>query len=143
MSALSKVPVERPQTAFAFGSSLRGQAEGVGALYRRAFALYSEYFPKFLKLSLIAHIPVIVVSILMSGLFIAERFAPKTGALHIAILCGMVVVALLQIFSYFVSTAVISGVTAIIVVQLSVAPLRPCTFARGDCCSPQTLASVR
>ena len=125
MSALSKVPAERPQTAFAFGSSLRGQAEGVGALYRRAFALYSEYFPKFLKLSFLAHIPVIVVSILMSGLFIAERFSPKTGPLHIAILCGTVVVALLQILSYFISTAVISGVTAIIVVQLSVAPLRP------------------
>jgi hypothetical protein len=125
MSALSKVPTERPQTAFAFGSSLRGQAEGVGALYRRAFSLYSEYFPKFLKLSFLAHIPVIVVSILMSALFIADRYLPKTGAVHIAVICGMVVVALLQILSYFVSTAVISGVTAIIVVQLSVAPLRP------------------
>ena len=125
MGALSKIPAERPQTAFAFGSSLRGQAEGVGALYRRAFSLYSEYFPKFLKLSVLAHITVIVVSILMSGLFIADRYSPKTGALHISILCGMVAVALLQIFSYFISTAVISGVTAIIVVQLSVAPLRP------------------
>jgi len=125
MSALSKVPTERPQTAFAFASSLHGHAEGVGALYRRAFALYSEYFPKFLKLSFLAHIPVIVVSVLMSGLFIADKYLPKTGAVHIAVICGMVVVALLQILSYFVSTAVISGVTAIIVVQLSVAPLRP------------------
>jgi serine/threonine protein kinase len=125
MSALSKVPTERPPTAFAFASSLRGQAEGVGALYRRAFALYSEYFPKFLKLSFLAHIPVIVVSILMSALFIADKYLPKTGPKHIVLLCGIVVVALLQILSYFVSTAVISGVTAIIVVQLSAAPLRP------------------
>src|SRR5687768_18299143 len=29
MSALSKNPAERPATAFAFGSSLRGQSEGV------------------------------------------------------------------------------------------------------------------
>src|SRR5262249_11439931 len=51
MSALSKNPAERPPTAFALASALRGQSEGIGALYRRAFALYSEYFPKFLKLS--------------------------------------------------------------------------------------------
>src|SRR5829696_9738192 len=65
MAALSKNPAERPQTAFAFGSALRAQSEGVGALYRRAFSLYSEYFPKFIKLSLLAHVPVIVSSILL------------------------------------------------------------------------------
>ena len=58
MTALAKQPEDRPQTAAAFASSLRAQAEGIGSLYRRAFALYSEYFPKFLKLSLIAHLPV-------------------------------------------------------------------------------------
>jgi serine/threonine protein kinase len=126
MSALSKTASERPQTAFAFASSLRGNSEGVGALYRRAFSLYSEYFPKFLKLSFLAHIPVIVVAILMSGLFVVERYVPKgMGWPKIAFLCAMVIVALLQIAAYFVTTAVISGVTAIIVVQLSVAPLRP------------------
>jgi serine/threonine protein kinase len=126
MSALSKTASERPQTAFAFASSLRGNAEGVGALYRRAFSLYSEYFPKFLKLSFLAHIPVIVVAILMSGLFITEQYVPSgLGWQRIVFLCAMAIVALLQIASYFVSTAIISGVTAIIVVQLSVAPLRP------------------
>ena len=67
MSALAKNPSERPQTAQAFANSLRANADGLGALYRRAFALYSEYFPKFLKLSLIAHIPVIVFTLLMVG----------------------------------------------------------------------------
>ena len=126
MSALSKVPSERPPTAFAFASSLRGQAEGVGALYRRAFSLYSEYFPKFLKLSVLAHIPVIIVTILMTGMLIAERYiGGGSGWQKIAYICGLVIVALLQIAAFFVSTAIISGVTAIIVVQLSVAPLRP------------------
>jgi hypothetical protein len=126
MSALSKVPSERPPTAFAFASSLRGNAEGVGALYRRAFSLYSEYFPKFLKLSVLAHIPVIVASILMTGMFIAERYIGRgSGWQNVAFICGLIIVGLLQIASYFVSTAIISGVTAIIVVQLSVAPLRP------------------
>jgi len=125
MSALSKSPVERPQTAFAFASSLKGQAEGIGALYRRAFSLYSEYFPKFLKLSFIAHIPAIIATALMSGLLIAGKFTPQTGTAHIALMCAELLVVLLQAISYFISTAVISGVTSIIVVQLSVAPLRP------------------
>src|SRR4029453_11232857 len=73
MSALQKNPADRPQTAFAFGSSLRGHAEGIGALYRRAFSLYVNYFTKFLKLSFIAHVPVIVAAILMSGLFLAQK----------------------------------------------------------------------
>jgi serine/threonine protein kinase len=37
MSALAKNPGERPQTAFAFGSALRAQSEGVGTLYQAQF----------------------------------------------------------------------------------------------------------
>src|SRR5689334_11305852 len=85
MSALAKEPAKRPATAFAFASTLRGQAEGIGALYRRAFALYSEYFPKFVKLSFIAHVPVIITSILMSALLVTDHFAhPHTIAAKIA-----------------------------------------------------------
>ncbi len=68
MSALAKDPADRPQTAAAFASSLRAQAEGIGSLYRRALTLYSEHFPKFFKLSVIAHIPVILLT------FAADRF---------------------------------------------------------------------
>ena len=127
MSALSKNPGERPQTAFAFGSALRGHSEGVGALYRRAFSLYSEYFPKFLKLSLIAHAPVIVTNILLIGMFIVDRYWGRGGGMaqKIAITSALVIVGLLQIVAYTVAGAVISGVTAIIITQLSVAPLRP------------------
>ncbi|HEY8223817.1 MAG TPA: serine/threonine-protein kinase [Pyrinomonadaceae bacterium] len=126
MSALQKDPAERPQTAFAFASSLRGHAEGIGALYRRAFSLYVNYFTKFVKLSFIAHIPVIVAAILMSGLFLADKWlSPPTKGQKIAIVCAMVIVGLFQIVAYFVSAATISGVTAIIVTQLSAAPLRP------------------
>ena len=126
MSALSKSADERPQTAFAFASSLKGQAEGIGALYRRAFALYSEYFPKFLKLSFFAHIPVILVNALMTVMVIVERTVPRTGTVSkVAFITAMILVGLLQVVAYFLTSAVISGITAIIVVQLSVAPLRP------------------
>jgi serine/threonine protein kinase len=126
MSALAKDPADRPQTAQAFSNSLRANANSLGSLYRRAFALYSEYFPKFLKLSLIAHIPVIVFTLLMVAWELVNRFAPAKGkGAKIAMACILGVVALLQIASYFLAASAISGMTAIIVAQLSVAPLRP------------------
>ena len=126
MNALAKQPEDRPQTAAAFASSLRAQAEGVGALYRRAFALYSEYFPKFLKLSLIAHLPVFFTTLLLIVFELAEDAQPSgLGAVRVLLICGMVIAGLLQIAAYFVAAAAISGMTAVIVTQLSLAPLRP------------------
>ena len=126
MSALNKDPDKRPQTAFAFGSSLKAQSEGIGPLYRRAFTLYADYFGKFVKLSFIAHIPVIISVILISALFIAEKlFPPANTTQKIVFGCAMAIVGLFQIVAYFVCAATISGVTAIIVTQLSAAPLRP------------------
>jgi serine/threonine protein kinase len=126
MSALAKNPAERPQTAFAFGSAMRAQSEGVGALYRRAFALYSEYFPKFLKLSLIAHVPMIVATILLIGAFIWYKYWPPVGTLHtVAVYTSLVVLSLSKFVATTISAGVISGVTAIIITQLTAAPLRP------------------
>jgi serine/threonine protein kinase len=127
MSALSKNPAERPPTAFAFASTLRGQSEGVGALYRRAFSLYSEYFPQFLKLSLIAHAPVIFTHLLLIGLFVIDKYWARGGGMaqKVVMVTAFVIVGLLQIVSYMISGAVISGVTAVIITQLSAAPLRP------------------
>jgi hypothetical protein len=105
---------------------LRGQSEGIGALYRRAFSLYSEYFPKFLKLSFLAHIPVIVTTLLLIGISIAEELMPARGTTQkIVVICAMVFVGLLQFVALTVAGAVISGVTAVIITQLSAAPLRP------------------
>ena len=126
MSALSKNPAERPPTAFALASTLRGESEGIGALYRRAFSLYSEYFPKFLKLSLLAHIPVLVSTLLLIGIFVATKVLPAGGtAQKILLVCATVLVGLFQFVALTVAGAVISGVTAVIITQLSAAPLRP------------------
>ena len=126
MSALSKNPSERPQTAFAFGSSLRAQSEGVGALYRRAFALYSEYFPKFIKLSLIAHVPMIITSLLLIGAFLWYKHSPPVGILNKVLMGSLIgILSLLKFVATTISAGVISGVTAILITQLTVAPLRP------------------
>ena len=126
MSALSKNPAERPATAFALASALRGQSEGIGALYRRAFSLYSEYFPKFVKLSFLAHIPVIVTTLLLMGVFVVTEVMPRGGTTQkVLLVCATVIIGLLQFVALTVAGAVISGVTAVIITQLSAAPLRP------------------
>ena len=90
MAALAKDPADRPQTALAFADSLRAQATSIGSLYRRAFALYSEYFPKFLKLSLTAHIPFIITTLLLIVLQLAEEAQPRGwGATRIAIVVAI------------------------------------------------------
>ncbi len=126
MTALSKNPEDRPQTAAAFASSLRAQAEGIGSLYRRAFSLYSEYFPKFLKLSLIAHVPVFFTTLLLIALELAEDAQPQgLGIVRVLLICGIVIAGLLHVAANFVTAATISGMTAVIVTQLQLAPLRP------------------
>jgi serine/threonine protein kinase len=120
LAALAKDPAARPQTAAAFASTLRANVDGLGTLYRRAFALYSEYFPKFLRLSLIAHIPVIVLTPLMLALQLAEGKIYKP-----LFYIGIAVVGLLQTAASFITASIISGVTVLIVTQLAVAPLRP------------------
>ena len=120
MSALEKDPEKRPQTAIAFANAMRANADGLGALYRRAFALYSEYFPEFLKLSLLAHIPTIIVTGMMVALRIAEPHLSKPVVVVVAI-----PLVLLTIAAQFVTASTISGMTAIIVTQLAVAPMKP------------------
>ena len=115
----------RYNNAFAFASALRAQSEGVGALYRRAFSLYSEYFPKFLKLSFIAHIPVIVTTFLMIGSYLAQHYLARGTALQRTALVLSIIFSLLQVVAYTVSSAVISGVTAVMITQITAAPLRP------------------
>jgi serine/threonine protein kinase len=120
MSALEKDRANRPQTAIAFSSAMRANADGLGALYRRAFALYSEYFPKFLKLSFLAHIPVIIVTLMGVGFRLAESRMSKGTQIGVGI-----PLALFQVAAGFVTGSIIAAVTAIIVTQLAVAPMKP------------------
>ncbi len=128
MSALAKNPAERPQTAAAFANSLRAEADGIGTLYRRAFALYFEHFPKFFRMSLLAHIPVIISTLFLIGLEVTEKYVtlgPGITAARVFFVVAVIFAALMQVCSYFVAAAAIAGMTAVIVTQLSVAPLRP------------------
>jgi serine/threonine protein kinase len=122
LSALSKELSARPQTATAFASSLRAYSAGTGTLLRRAFALYSEHFPTFLRLTVIAHVPVLVTTALLFSLEVADArgaLGRVTGGVAVAL------VTLLHTCASFISNSVISGVTAVLVTQVQLAPLRP------------------
>ena len=120
MSALEKDRAARPQTAIAFANAMRANSDGLGTLYRRAFALYSEYFPEFLKLSLLAHVPVFIVMLMTLAFRLADKQLSKPAAIAIGI-----PIALLSIVAKFLTGSIIAGVTAIIVTQLAVMPMKP------------------
>jgi hypothetical protein len=120
MCSLEKDKNARPQTAIAFSGAMRANADGLGALYRRAFSLYTEYFPEFLKLSLLAHVPVFIVMLMTLAYRLADKRLPKPALIAIGI-----PVALLSVVAKFLTGSIISGVTAIIVTQLAVMPMKP------------------
>lgn len=129
MSALEKDRLARPQTAAAFASAMRANADGLGTLYRRAFSLYSEYFPKFLRLSFFAHIPVIALTIALMVLMFFQ--SPGPGPRKIAVNIGIGIVGFLQIPATLFAAWMMSAVTSVIVSQLAVAPLKPVELRIG------------
>jgi serine/threonine protein kinase len=123
MSALDKDPSARPQSASAFANALRANADSLGTLYRRAFALYSEHFPTVLKLSLLAHVPVFAVLMISIGLRLtgspwAENMG-QTQAIAFGVLRGL---------ATWGTTSCIAGAIAVMVAQLTATPLRPVRF---------------
>ncbi|HEX8846435.1 MAG TPA: serine/threonine-protein kinase [Pyrinomonadaceae bacterium] len=121
-SAMAKDPEARPTSAAAYATALRANMEGVGSLLRRAFALYSERFPLFLRISLLAHIPVVLMTVLLILMDVAEvkHWFPKAVEL-----CLTVVLNLLSVVITFLANSVIAGMTVLMVIQLTLAPLRP------------------
>jgi serine/threonine protein kinase len=132
MSALAKSRSERPASAMSFANAMSANVGGIGVLLRRALALYSEHFPVFLRLSVIAHLPFIFVSALLFAvdLLDLEHRLPLTPIapqikLPLAYIAVVLPLGLLQFAVNFLGTSVISGVTTIIVTQLQLAPLKP------------------
>jgi serine/threonine protein kinase len=122
MAALAKDPAQRPESAAGFASALRASAEGSGSLLRQAISLYSERFPTFLKLSLLAYAPLIaaVAFIYLSDEVISwEKLSPSSLVVFVSLMFSGIVVTNLLAHS------IISAVSVPIVIQLIMAPLRP------------------
>ena len=121
-SAMAKEPQSRPASAAAFASAMRANTEGIGSLLRRSFALYSEYFPTFLRISLLAHVPVIIIALL---LLLTDFAQMRNLASPVLLITSTVVLNLLLFIANFLAHSLIVGMTVIIVVQLIITPLRP------------------
>jgi serine/threonine protein kinase len=120
MTALAKNPAERPQTAAGFGSALRAAGEGVGQLLRHAFALYSEEFPTFFKLSLLGYAPLIALLVFIN---VFDKVVTENASqLQLALAGTLTFLAMLlaMLFAYFS----VSAATVPVVFQLTIAPLR-------------------
>src|SRR5262249_9915544 len=120
-SALAKDPEARPQSAAAFASAIRASLSGTGALLRESFTLYIQQFPKLFKVSLVSHIPALVISILFVGI---ELFRMHKGIPKISSLITVPLGILMGLFA-FAASIVVVGITIRLVSQLFVAPLRP------------------
>ena len=121
MSALAKNPAERPDSAAGLASALRAGTEGVGALLRQAISLYSEHFPVFLKISLFAYIPLLLV-ILFLNLF--DQVTPARYVASFGQVIGPLIF-LSMIGANLLAYFTVSAVNVPVVIQLMVAPLRP------------------
>ena len=120
--ALAKNPDERPASALAFASRLRANSEGIGALFRKALAIYSEHLPVFVKLALLTFSPVLAATLAQAVLrvLLALNLIPET--------IGEITFGILAFVTPFVNifcAAVLSAITTWLVAQLLAAPLRP------------------
>jgi serine/threonine protein kinase len=120
LNALVKDPGQRPQSAIAFAHLLRANTDTLSALYRRALALYVEYLPKIFKLSLIAYLPVFLITVLELALTSPASTPARSWSTPVQIFFGIA-----TILAMFVANSIITGMVTVIVTQLSVAPLRP------------------
>lgn len=121
-TALAKNPDDRPQSAEAFASVLRSRSEGIFGLLRRAGMIYTEHMPKFLTLSLLFHLPMVVLTASLMSLTIARasEWIPQNVSIGLIGLNG----ALLGIIGSFCAYLNIGTITWIVSQNLAV-PLRP------------------
>ncbi|MDQ3802167.1 MAG: protein kinase [Acidobacteriota bacterium] len=125
MSALSKNPEERPQTAQAFVNQLRSHSEGVGKLLQRSLIIYSQHLPTFLWISFLLSLPVILLTV---GHFIVEYMAL---AEVIPMWLKHVLNVLYVLGTFFIGIwfgSALIGVTTWMVAQILAVPLRPVSW---------------
>ncbi|MBA2379726.1 MAG: protein kinase [Blastocatellia bacterium] len=121
-SALSKDPNERPQSAEAFANALRSRSEGIFGLLRRSGMIYTEHMSKFLLLSLLFHIPVVIMAVVLvaMGFLRATETVSVTAGSAALTMAGVVYTLAAALCAYL-----INGTTSWIVIHSQAVPLRP------------------
>ncbi len=119
LKALAKQPEDRPARASLFASTLRANAEGTGAIFRRAISLVSEHFGVFTRLMVISLGPLVVIRILKLATDLAGTEVPFFATAVWQVGIGLVVAGL----AIFYAAALMRGVSALLLTQIMVAPL--------------------
>jgi len=76
----------------------------------------------------LAHLPVMCTTALLIILQLAERAQPRAAGYtftRVSLIAGLAIAGLLQVVAFYLAGSAIAGVTAVIVTQVSAAPLRP------------------
>lgn len=119
LKALAKHPEERHARASLFASTLRANAEGTGAIFRRAAALVSEQFSVFWRLILIAFGPLVVIRIVK---LTADLLGNEVSFFQTTVWTIGFGVAFAGIAT-FIAAALMRGVSALLLTQVMLAPL--------------------
>lgn len=121
-SALEKDAANRPQTAEGFATILRSRSEGIFGLLRRAGMIYTEHISKFIVLSTLFMLPLII----STAALLAVKILNATGNISddvtgiISVFAGVGGGIATAFGAYF-----IIGTTSWIVTQSLAVPLRP------------------
>ncbi len=122
MQSLSKDAEDRPESAQALASKLRSNSEGLWQLLTRSVVIYSERLPKFLALSVLTFIPLIILTFARVGVNFTLRINEVDSGL------AQLFSAVLGISSFFlqiVTSALLVGMITWVVAQTIAFPLRP------------------
>lgn len=123
MQSLAKNPEERPESADAFANKIRANSEGLGTLLRRALVIYGERLPKFLQLTILTFIPLIILSIVKVGFGLVVGFDYIESTPVVQVITLLFEVA--NFFTSIVTSALLVGMMTWLVAQYLAFPLRP------------------
>lgn len=123
MQSLDKEIDNRPESAEAFANKIRANSEGIGTLLRRSLVLYSENLPKFLQLTILTFLPLIILSLLKAGFALLVGFSfieetTSTGIIRVGF-------EIIHFFLSIITSAFLVGMMTWIVAQYLAFPLRP------------------
>lgn len=123
MKALSKDPQDRPASAEAFANKIRANSEGIGNLLRRSLVIYSENLPKFMQITFLIFLPLLIINVLKMFFGLAVGFdLIGEGVSSVLISVGFEIV---HFFISIVSSAFLVGIMTWVVAHYLAYPLRP------------------
>jgi serine/threonine protein kinase len=118
--ALSKDPARRPASAGVFGNMIAAQLEPAGAFFTRAFVLFINRLPAFLKIGALASAPLLALSVIAAAWQLA---AIVTGLPPLGGRAALAVIAVL--FLCATASQVLLGAMPLFVLHALAAPSRP------------------